>query len=381
MKITFLCGSLEPGRNGVGDYTRLLAAEVIRQGHQASIIAFNDRHLTALYIGSQYAKGVNVPVVRLPASWTAKTRFERSKRVIDEFDPEWLSLQFVPFSFHEKGLLFGLIHRLSYLGGKRRWHVMFHELWVGQEPGANWKRPIYSSLQKLSIKLLVRIIKFSAVHTHLPVYYTKLKRLNQRVTILPLFSNIVPVGRKNVPEETTLLRIGIFNQIQSIQPIISFTTALMEQAEQAGLSVQLLLIGSNEAKLRSFSQSLADQTTFRGEVNYVGFLEPEELSMALQSCSVGLTSVPRHALGKSGSVAAFIAHGIPVAAPNLFPDHNAQDVGFQADELRLSVLVTPSLYELKCVKKAALVAKQSIQLATITGTFIKDLEQAVSPGN
>lgn len=32
MRLAFICVSLEPGRDGVGDYTRSLAAECIRQG-------------------------------------------------------------------------------------------------------------------------------------------------------------------------------------------------------------------------------------------------------------------------------------------------------------------------------------------------------------
>ena len=49
MKIAFLCGSLEPGFDGVGDYVRMLASEVIVQGHQAVIVAINDTHLKKEY--------------------------------------------------------------------------------------------------------------------------------------------------------------------------------------------------------------------------------------------------------------------------------------------------------------------------------------------
>ena len=43
MKIIFLCNSLEQGCDGVGDYTRLLACELISKGHTASAIALNDK--------------------------------------------------------------------------------------------------------------------------------------------------------------------------------------------------------------------------------------------------------------------------------------------------------------------------------------------------
>ena len=32
MKIVFICGCLEPGKDGVGDYTRRLSAELIDHG-------------------------------------------------------------------------------------------------------------------------------------------------------------------------------------------------------------------------------------------------------------------------------------------------------------------------------------------------------------
>lgn len=43
MKFLFICGSLEPGKNGVGDYTRRLAGECIRMGHDAMILALDER--------------------------------------------------------------------------------------------------------------------------------------------------------------------------------------------------------------------------------------------------------------------------------------------------------------------------------------------------
>ena len=38
MKITFICGSLNPGQDGVGDYTRRLAAQLALDGHECQLI-------------------------------------------------------------------------------------------------------------------------------------------------------------------------------------------------------------------------------------------------------------------------------------------------------------------------------------------------------
>jgi hypothetical protein len=43
MKIVFVCGSVEIGRDGVGDYTRQLGLELLNQGHEVRIIGINDK--------------------------------------------------------------------------------------------------------------------------------------------------------------------------------------------------------------------------------------------------------------------------------------------------------------------------------------------------
>ena len=42
MRIVFICGSLEPGRDGVGDYVRHLAVAVAQQGHETAAVALRD---------------------------------------------------------------------------------------------------------------------------------------------------------------------------------------------------------------------------------------------------------------------------------------------------------------------------------------------------
>jgi Trk K+ transport system NAD-binding subunit len=58
MKIAFICGSLEPGRDGVGDYTRRLAGELVKQQHEVLVIAFNDRQIKDTLKAVQYTDAV-----------------------------------------------------------------------------------------------------------------------------------------------------------------------------------------------------------------------------------------------------------------------------------------------------------------------------------
>src|SRR5215210_3802535 len=130
MKILFLCGSLEPGRDGVGDYTRRLAGELIRQGNKTFIISLNDRYVSEVFKTIQHDDATAISVLRLPSNLVTKKKMQFARKWIDNENPEWLSLQYVPFSFHTKGLPFRLSKLLRGLGKGRKWQIMFHELWL-----------------------------------------------------------------------------------------------------------------------------------------------------------------------------------------------------------------------------------------------------------
>src|SRR5690554_7393916 len=99
MRIVFICGSLEPGCDGVGDYTRRLACELIRQGHQIGVIALKDPGISKIIKYIQDTNGGLLATLRIPAHLPEKIRFSSAKEWIDDYNPELLSLQFVPFSF------------------------------------------------------------------------------------------------------------------------------------------------------------------------------------------------------------------------------------------------------------------------------------------
>src|SRR4030081_3934353 len=107
MKIVFICGGLEPGRDGIGDYTHQLATELIKKGHTVSAIALNDKYVKILKKEERLTNHDFI-ALRLPSNWKSAQRYKYAKDWIDSFDPEWLSLQFGPYSFNKKGLPFNL---------------------------------------------------------------------------------------------------------------------------------------------------------------------------------------------------------------------------------------------------------------------------------
>ncbi|RZK45172.1 MAG: glycosyltransferase family 1 protein [Hymenobacter sp.] len=373
MNIVLLCGSLEPGRDGVGDYVRRLAEELRCQGQQAAGLALYDPFITQ-EIDCTAAADTEVPVLRLPASWSAGRRFRRAQQWLKEFQPTWVSLQFVPYAFHPKGLPLFLGHRLhSVLPAGARVHIMMHEAWVGAEPGTGLKRQLLRQLQKTLIKNLIAKLQPAVMHTHLPIYRTRLERLGWQVKPLPLFSNIPVQPVKQSHSEPGVVRVGVFSQADTSGPFVDFLTSLATHVAQHRQRCQVLLIGGEPTKMQALGACLETHAELKGQVYYTGFMQPAQLSIALQTCQLGLTPVPRHGLGKSGSVAAFLAHGIPVAAPVVHHGSTAVNIGFFSASLRATIMLEPSIFDLRTAAKAAQESQLAVQAFTIAKIFWADL--------
>ena len=242
---------------------------------------------------------------------------------------------------------------------------MIHETWAGAGKGFRFA---HSFMQKVLLKQLLDRLRPSVIHTHLPEYLQKLARLNHRALELPLFSNI-PVLAAGPPTPHKLV-IGFFSQVACSPRIRRFLNDLLGKVLAAGLQAELLLIGGREAEMREFS-------TFLGHprlVTRTGFLSPAEISGAIRSCSMGITPVPRHALGKSGSVAAFLSHGIPVGAPHVFANRPGIP-GFFSPALQAAILTEPDLDQLESARTALITARDEIRPGTITRKFLHDLNQ------
>jgi len=59
----------------------------------------------------------------------------------------------------------------------------------------------------------------------------------------------------------------------------------------------------------------------------LGNLNEDEITYELQKIDLGISSVPHHTLGKSGSVMAFLSHGVPIAAPVIHYEYERFGIG------------------------------------------------------
>lgn len=316
MRIVFLCGSLELGCDGVGDYTRRLAGVLSKQGYKVCAIALNDAFISTVYDGSQLIEGVALPVLRLPANEPSQHRFSIAEKYVDAFNPSWISLQFVPFAYHPKGLPFRLGYYLLKICKGRKLHVMVHELWVGMEKGSSKKLLVWSAVQKLMIHSLFQKLKPTLINSQIQLYIEQILRLGFKATLLPLFSNI-PVhseiqkqhsGIVNISQKQQIIFV-VFGTVHPGAPITEFASEVLAYSKSRDIETILTILGRSGSEQKSWVEKW---TAVGLPVIIYAEQSEHEISRILSLATVGISSNPIALVGKSGTVAAMCEHGLPV---------------------------------------------------------------------
>ena len=109
MTLVLIGGCLEPGADGVGDYSRRLAAACVRLGVPTCLLALNDHCIQTTLRADQVCEGIALPALRLPATlpWAERCRITREQ--LQLWGCTAISLQFVPYAFEPRGLPLNLI--------------------------------------------------------------------------------------------------------------------------------------------------------------------------------------------------------------------------------------------------------------------------------
>lgn len=328
MRIAFLTGCLESGKDGVGDYTRDLAAACAQAGHVVMLIALNDRYVTGAHHEElQLARGIAVDTLRLPAAESWPVRTSTALAWLGARRPDWVSLQFVPYAFHRKGMVTGLDRHLAPLVGGCRVHLMFHEIWIGVERGASLRRRLVGRLQRFGVLRLVRSLAPTVMHTTNPAYIALLAATAVPTRLLPLCGSvpIAPIDpewlphelvRLGVPLDSTVPRTGCwwFGMFGSLYPIWSaepLFTRIAVAAEKAQRRVVIASIGHQRGGAQLW-RALESRYAGRFSLCALGERSAAEISWFLQSVDFGIATTPWQLIGKSATAAAMVDHGLPV---------------------------------------------------------------------
>jgi glycosyltransferase involved in cell wall biosynthesis len=319
MRVAFLCSCLEAGKDGVGDYLRQLSGELQRLGHDAAIVALHDRY------AAHATESIhdNIPTLRLSDRMLWRHRAVEAGAYLTNYDPELISLQYVPYGFSDKGLTWNLGRHLRKIAGERKTHVMFHETWIGGHQGASLKDRFIGMIQRWSILEMMRQISPDFVTTSNEAYARLLEKAGISASILPLFGNIPVTDGRSDWLDSEFERLGavqgqsphwIFAFFGTLhpawepEPLFSYVARAAEETHRKVIIAGIGRLGPGEALWTRLCQQYGAAFQFL----HLGEQLPERISALLAAADFGITSTPWELAGKSGTVASMVEHGLPV---------------------------------------------------------------------
>lgn len=330
MRIAFITGCLEPGCDGVGDYTRLLAHESARRGHDVRLLA----------VGEPVRAADEPGVRRLVRADMVADGGREGRRWLDEFAPDWTSLQFVPYSFAPRGWFAGEVATLvNLMQAAPRRQIYVHETWIGARRGASWLERFSGWRQRVAMRMLWLRVAPALTQTSTEYYRAMLAGIGVHAERLRLFGN-VPRVMGNMVEVPGIARGALvcvlFGTLHPNWQPDSFLRDFAALARATGKPAVLLAVGGLGPGRELFARLME---VWRGEVTLIaaGRKSQVELAGIFERCDFGVTSVPWNLVGKSGTAAALREFGLRVVVTNageplrgtiVAGDEAAEDEGF-----------------------------------------------------
>lgn len=199
MKIVFLTPNFPPTICGVGDHTYRLALEMMEKGIEIHVICSADQTPTP----SDSQLLTVHPVVK---TWNTEG-VTSIVNVVKTIQPDWFITQYVPHSYHPKGLSYILLFLYRQLRqSKTPILTIFHEVKI--RPETAFKTRLMSYLQGF---IAHKLSNMSAkVVTSIDFYDNNLKDIpSDKKTIIPIGSNVLPIEVSNFDKHNLRKRYQI----------------------------------------------------------------------------------------------------------------------------------------------------------------------------
>jgi glycosyltransferase involved in cell wall biosynthesis len=304
MKIVFLVNKYPPSKCGVGDYSFHLARTFVQYGHEVHIVCRADQQ-PAKEPGNTHL--FTWPLVE---KWTPKG-FSGALQKIKDIQPDWVLLQYVPYSFHEKGLpvlLPAILRSIKSLNIHLL--IFFHEAFIRM---VNYPLHLYVAgrLQRWIAKRICDLCDI--IMTSIDLYKKFLQSYTTKeIAVVPVGSNIMPVDADDILLKELRKKVASNDQ----QIIVTFgeryhqqLVAVFKELQKRGNSFKLLICG-NVKDVNVYKDISKD-------VYITGFLPATDIFRFLKIGDVfflpdgddkgrGGTAL------KSGALAAALAAGLPV---------------------------------------------------------------------
>jgi hypothetical protein len=289
-----------------------------------------------------------------------------------EFNPDWISLHYVPYAFDNKGLPRQLTHCLGSLGIGAQWHVMAHELWV--DPQLRFSNRVLSFIQKFLFKSLITTLSPRLIHTSNAYYQKLLSDLYLNSSVLPMYGSIPIISPEKLSRTTHQgWRFILFGGILPDWDPFPLLHAIVAIAHQQSIQqIEFLSVGSSGNHGVKLWKNLAAVFSEMALFKQLGHLTSPDLSRWMHQSDFGITTSPSHLLGKSSTVASMMEHGLPVIVSRLEKKDGPWHEYLQAD--RRFVLFDQNFEQ---TFLSAHKYPQNEQLLATADQFVRSLEESI----
>ena len=368
MKIIFFCGSLEPGRDGVGDYCRSIAAELIKLGNTIRLVALNDRYIDHTLEQSEKLDDIEINTLRCSHKEKSKILLKILDKFTYTFQPDYSSLQYVPYAYHIKGLPVHLGRFLSKIKNAGTWQVMIHEPFIEVSKNQTIKEKFLRQIQIVCLKSAIKSIRAKVIHTSIPFYKDRLAEQGINSKVLPLFGNIkivVDIKTTNIrkidPYHMTAIYFGSAPE-EDKQSI--FAEKIRAYCEENNAAIEILICGKNGPHGARFISQIENACrNVSCKILLLGEKTGSEISNLFIKSDFGISRNYPEFVEKSGSSISMLEHGLPLWIPITRESTSFTNLKFRP------ALCFQNLSTVSQISRGAI----SPQLSKITKQFLNDI--------
>ena len=279
MRICFIAGDKTSGQCGINDYVELLSQELEELGQQ---------------IERYFIKKDCEKLNKLP-------------------NADLYSIQFAPYAYANNGMPVKTLNFLAKKLQNKKVHINFHEIWVGAYPRANWKEKGIGWLQKNFILGFINKCKPTWISTSNAAALDRLKQLGVPARFLYLFGNIPYSANSKVTSKVQTLKVAFFGTTYADFPYHKLGNFFSNLSKICEKKLEIIMIGrQREDEGTNQLISLCKMNNFL--IQTTGELSTNLISEQFQECTLGVSTTPYDVIGKSGTAAAMLEHGLPILA-------------------------------------------------------------------
>jgi len=317
VRISLICAALPPQMDGIGDYSANIAAELARPTRGTLVTILTSRERGGSLVQHAPIPGVAIESVfdpGIPRSVLCITDAIKTSKQ----PPNWLLLQYNPFSFGRWGVnpyLAAMVRQVQQIRPQTRFALMIHEPFVRftnarSVPLAAWQRAQLFALGRQADVVLVSIEPW---RRELAAWFGA-----ERTVHLPVGSNIGRVAithraareRLNIPPVALVLGLfGAAGRGRTLETLRRSVNALTNACPER--PVRVLTIGPDDTAVQN---ALAGAGA-RGDVTIIaagGLLDADEVSRRFAAMDICLAPYVDGVSTRRTSLMTALQHGVAV---------------------------------------------------------------------